>query len=175
MNNSKEFKVIESKKTLESFLKSNKNLRIRTRLFFLLLVEDKRFKTQVELALYLGVCEWTLRNWKRQYIKDGIKGLLIISNGGKRREVVTKDIHEGLQVKLNNSTDPLLSYNHAVEWVKSQYNIAIKYNTLRTYMKRHFGTKLKTPINYHYKKDEEAIEVLKKLTIDPKSSFFQSK
>ena len=38
----------------------------------------------------------------------------------------------------------------------------MKYNTLRTYLIRHFGTKLRMPRKSHYKKDEQAIEAFKK-------------
>lgn len=88
--------------------------------------------------------------------------MLVISNGGKRREVVPSHIHQDLETKLNNSTDPLLGYNDAVEWVKKEFDIELKYQTLRAYLIRHFGTKLKTPRKSHYKKDEQATEAFKK-------------
>jgi hypothetical protein len=50
-----------------------------------------------------------------------------------------------------------------LQWVETQYGKKIKYNTLRTYMKRHFGSKLKVPRKFHYNKDDKAIEVFKKL------------
>ncbi|MGY0408373.1 MAG: hypothetical protein ACWIPJ_08480 [Polaribacter sp.] len=34
----------------------------------------------------------------------------------------------------------------------------MKYNTLRTYLIRHFKTKIKVPRKSHYKKDDQAIE-----------------
>lgn len=54
-----------------------------------------------------------------------------MSKGGKRREAVTQYTHAGLEVKSNNNTDQLLSYIQAVEWVKSEYNITVRYNCLR--------------------------------------------
>jgi len=49
-----------------------------------------------------------LRRWRIIYITKGLKALLTISNGGKRREVVTPDIHKGLEKKVKDFENPLL-------------------------------------------------------------------
>lgn len=98
------------------------------------------------------------------YIEKGLEGLLTISSGVSNHTKVPSSIHKGLELKLNDSSNPLLGYNEAVSWVKKEFDIDIKYNTLRTYMKRHFGTKLKVPRKSHYKKEEQAIAVFKKLS-----------
>ena len=167
----KKFIIKESDLELDKLLKSTKDLRVRMRIMFLILRYSPRFKNHKELAEYLGISSRSLFRWEDVYNESGLYQMLKISNGGKRREVVTQEIHAGLKIKLNDSLNPFLSYNRAIKWVKSEYNIDIKYNTLRTYMKRHFGTKLKTPRKSHYKKDEEAIEVFKKLTADPKVNY----
>jgi hypothetical protein len=75
--------------------------------------------------------------------------MLTISNGGARRNSVPKDVHKGLAKKLYDSDDPLLGYRDAVRWVQENYDLEIKYNTLRTYLFRHFKTKLKEPRKSH--------------------------
>lgn len=158
----KEFELKETIDHLEYLRKKASNQRIKTRLLFLILKDDPRFVTRADLGNYLGVSLWTMSRWRNTYISEGIEHYISSSQGGKRREVISVDIHKGLSDKLHDSKAPLLGYNHAVEWVKEQYGITLKYNTLRTYMKRHFGTKLKTPRKSHYKKDQQAIEVFKK-------------
>ena len=156
------FKLKETIAELEDLRKNTKSFRLKTRLLYLIIKDDVRFKTLEALAQHLDVSVSSLSRWQVTYKKDGLSKLLTISNGGKRREVVTNDIHMGLELKVNDSENPLLGYNHAIEWVKEEFGIELKYNTLRTYMKRHFKTKLKVPRKSHYKKDDEAVELFKK-------------
>ena len=88
--------------------------------------------------------------------------LLTISNGGKRREVTTPNIHKSLETN-SDSENSLLGHNNAFEWVQEEFGMVLKYNKLRTYMKRRFKTKLKVHRKSHYKKDDQAIELLKNL------------
>ncbi|MFT5601590.1 MAG: transposase, partial [Flavobacteriales bacterium] len=53
-------------------------------------------------------------------------------------------------------------YNDAVLWIKQEFGYDLKYHTVRAFMIRNFGTKLKTPRKSHYKKDEVAFEAFKK-------------
>jgi hypothetical protein len=88
--------------------------------------------------------------------------LVSLRAGGNRISVIDRTVHESLSEKLNNSSDPLLGYWDAVLWVKDKHGIDVKYNTLRTYLIRHFKAKLKSPRKSHYKKDEGAIIAFKK-------------
>ena len=153
------FKLKESIKELENLRSKTTNYRLKTRLLYLILKDDIRFHTLDLLAQQLDVSVSSLRRWRLVYQTKGLTQLLTISNGGKRREVVTADIHKGLALKVNDSENPLLGYNHAIEWVKDEFGVDLKYNTLRTYMKRHFKTKLKVPRKSHYKKDDQAVEL----------------
>lgn len=156
------FKLKETIKELEGLRKSTTNFRLKTRILYLIIKDDIRYKTLESLALHLNVSVASLGRWQTTYKQEGLSKLLTISNGGKRREVVTPDIHKGLELKVHDSENPLMGYKHAIEWVKEEFGVELKYNTLRTYMKRHFKTKLKVPRKSHYKKDDEAIELFKK-------------
>lgn len=158
------FTVQESKEELETLRKTTKSHRVKTRILFLLLKQAPKIYSQKDLATYLNVSESSIRRWAKVYSELGLSEMLKISNGGKRRMVITPNIHQGLEVKLKNSSDPLLGYNDALAWVELNYEKRFKYNTLRTYMKRHFGSKLKIPRKSHYKKDDKAIAVFKKLS-----------
>jgi len=57
---------------------------------------------------------------------------------------------------------PLLGYTDAFELVKSNFNFEINYHTLRSFVIVNFGTKLKQPRKFLYKKDENAFENFKK-------------
>ena len=149
---------IEVKESIESLKKvyfTEKNHRIRTRIKCLILLKEKKFKGQLEIAIHLGVDYATVKRWLKQYNEEGLKSLIIFKSGGKRKSLLTK---------LNDSNEPLLGYWDAVLWVNNNHGIEIKYNTLRTYLIRHFKTKLKAPRKSHYKKDEQVIEAFKKTT-----------
>ena len=154
--------ITESLSELKKQYKKHKNFRKRLRIMSLILTKEKKFKTREELSEFLGVSPKTLYSWTLVYKEFGLEKMLVISNGGVRRVVVPKHIHKDLEAKLNNSTDPLLGYTDAVEWVKNELSIELKYNTLRTYMIKNFGSKLKSPRKSHYKKDEQATKAFKK-------------
>jgi len=88
--------------------------------------------------------------------------MVSVDSGGKRREAVPKSIHKEIEEKLNNSTAPLQGYRDAVSWIRQEFGYEIKYHTLRAFMIRNFGSKLKTPRKSHYKKDKVAFERFKK-------------
>lgn len=156
--------VKEEIEELKSLRNREKNYRLKTRIQSLILTKENKFKTREELANHLGVGVSSLYRWTEVYKESGIEAMLKISNGGLRRKSITKDVHQGLEEKLQDSTNPLLGYFDAQQWVKEIYSIEYKYNTLRTYMIRNFKTKLKTPRKSHYKKDEQALEAFKKTT-----------
>lgn len=156
--------VKEDIEELKALRKREKNQRLKTRIQSLILTKENKFKRREDLATHLGVGSSSLYRWTEVYKAFGLKSMLKISNGGVRRKSITTDVHKGLEDKLKNSSNPLLGYWDAVLWVKKNYGIDYKYNTLRTYMIRHFKTKLKSPRKSHYKKDEQAIEAFKKTT-----------
>lgn len=159
-----EIEIKEDIDYLKTLRKKEENHRLKTRIQSLILTKERKFKRRIELANHLGVGIASLDRWTRVYKASGIESMLTISNGGKRRNSVPKEVHEGLAEKVNDSSDPFLGYCDAVIWVKENYDIELKYNTLRTYLIRHFKTKLKEPRKSHYKKDEQAIEAFKKTT-----------
>ncbi len=159
-----EIKIKEELEYLKRLRKKENNHRLKTRIQSLILTKEKKFKRRIDLANHLGVGIASLDRWTRVYKEAGLNAMLTISNGGARRNCVPQEVHEGLAQKVYDSNNPLLGYWDAVDWVREKYGLNIKYNTLRTYLIRHFNTKLKTPRKSHYKKDEQAIEAFKKTT-----------
>ena len=149
---------------LKKLRKNENNHRLKTRIQSLILTKENKFPRRLDLAVHLGIGIASLDRWTRVYKKSGMKSMLTISNGGVRRNSVPEEVHEGLAKKVDDSKNPFLGYWDATMWVKKNYGLEIKYNTLRTYLIRHFKTKLKEPRKSHYKKDEQAIEAFKKTT-----------
>jgi transposase len=157
-----EITIKESIKELKLLHHREKKLKKKLRLMSLVLTKEDKFSKREELASFIGIDSKTLYIWMNKYKKGGIKEMLTVSGGGKRRETVPSSIHKEIEDKLNDSTAPLQGYNDAVSWIKQEFGYEIKYHTVRAFMIRNFGTKLKTPIKSHYKKDEVAFVTFKK-------------
>ena len=154
--------IKESLTTLKSQYKKERNHKNKLRLLSLILTKEKKFSRRVDLAEYLGVNIDTLNKWTKKYKVLGLEELLTINSGGTRREAVPKAIYKEIENKLNDSKNPLQGYTDAVSWIEQEFGYQIKYHTVRAFMIRNFGSKLKIPRKSHYKKDEVAFETFKK-------------
>ncbi len=162
MGMTSKLEIKESLGNLESALKKSQNFKVRQRIQSLLLLKKDKFKRQVDLAKFIGVGHSTLKSWIKQYKEFGFDSLTQLQSGGNYKGVISDSLHKALEAKMNDSTNPLLGYWHAVQWVKEEHNQTINYQTLRAYLIRHFKTKKKHPRKSHYKKDEQALVVFKK-------------
>lgn len=149
---------------LKELYRKQKNYKVRTRIQSLIYSKEGKFKKRTDLAQGLGIDYSTLKRWSKEYKDFGLEHFLKVKSGGVRRHLIDPQTHQLLLEKLHDSKDPLLGYFEAVTWLKREHQISIKYHTLRSYMIRHFKTKLKHPRKSHYKKDEQAIEAFKKTT-----------
>ena len=154
--------IKESLQSLNLQHKKEKNQKKKLRLLSLILTKEGKFARRVDLAKFLGVNIDTLNRWTKKYIHLGLKGMLNINSGGARREVVPKSIHNKIKEKLNDSSAPLQGYTDAVCWIKQEFGFEIKYHTIRAFMIRNYGSKLKIPRKSHYKKEEDKFEAFKK-------------
>lgn len=156
--------IQESVEELHSQYRKIKDYRLRVRLKAIILLKEKRFKRMSTVAEHLGISISSLKRWVNIYKSNGLEYLLQIKSGGARRNSIPLEVHEALTKKLNDPYNSLSGYIDAVNWVKENFGIEIKYNTLRGYMIRNFNTKLKTPRKSHHKKDAQAVEAFKKTT-----------
>lgn len=151
--------VIETPQELKNRLQSSVNHRVRLKIKSLLLLQEEvDRKRQIDIANHLCIGFSTLKEWYRDYSVNGIDSFLKVKAKGKPKSLIPIEVHKALEIKLNDSENPLLGYWDAVLWVKNNHQLEIKYTTLRKYMITNFGTKLKSPRKSHYKKDDQAIE-----------------
>ena len=160
----KTLEIKESLGDLKDILKSAKTHKSVIRIQCLILLKEKRFKNRTVIADTLGVSLSSIDRWVRIYQSQGIEELLKMTSGGKRREVITEEIHEKLSQKLHDSNNPLLGFHDAVKWVENNFNQQVKYTTLYSYIRKHFGGKLKVPRKSHYKNKPEVVADFKKNT-----------
>ena len=150
--------ITESIEELKTLYKKESNQKLKLRLKCLIYTKADKYKTQTILATHLGIDYSSLKRWYKLYREEGLASYLKIKTGGYKASIITPEIHQKLEQKLNNSSNPLKGYWEAQQWIKDTFGLDMKYNTVRTYLIRHFKTKIKSPRKSHYKKDEQAIE-----------------
>jgi transposase len=115
-----------------------------------------------ELADIIGVNHNSIQTWRTKYKKEGIKGLLKDGRIGFKPSIISPALHKKIGLKLTSPEAAFTSYKQLHEWVEKHLVKGVNYNSLRHYVKRHFGTKLKVPRKSHVRKDKEAVAVFKK-------------
>lgn len=118
--------------------------------------------TKNELADQVGVNHNSIQSWRQKYLLGGIKALLTDGRIGFKPSVISKEAHEQIRIKLHNPQGAFTSFKDLQQWVDTHFVKGINYNSLRHYVKRHFGAKLKVARKSHVKKDKEAGQVFKK-------------
>ena len=122
--------------------------------------------TKNELADQVGVNHNSIQTWRQKYLSGGIKALLTDGRVGFKPSIISKEAHEQIRLKLNNPVGAFSSFKDLQHWVDTHFKKGINYNSLRHYVKRHFGAKLKVARKSHVKKDKEAGQVFKKTSVE---------
>jgi len=115
-----------------------------------------------ELAGRIGVNHNSIQTWRAKYQKEGINGLLTDGRVGFKPSIISTTAHKKIGTKLNAPEAAFTSYKQLHEWVEKNLINGVNYNSLRHYVKRHFGAKLKVPRKSHIRKDKEAVATFKK-------------
>lgn len=165
MANALKIIVKETLPELKKMLKSSSE-HLVPRLRMLVIIKQSEFDlNKNELAKQVGVNHNSIQSWRKKYIFGGIKSLLSDGRIGFKPSVITKETHEQLRVKLSNPVGAFTSYIELQHWVDAHFVKGINYNSLRHYVKRHFGAKLKVARKSHVKKDREAGQAFKKTSL----------
>lgn len=157
MGRKRTFSVKESKSELLKHRARQKTLKGVKRIEAILCLLDDEPRTYEEIGKHLQVDIRTLQRWIEEYKTEGIVSYSALPTRNKQSKIITPQLHQGLEERLNNASDPFASYVAAQQWVKEQYNIDIQYKWLRKYMIDNFGSKLKSPRKSHIRKDPAAV------------------
>ena len=90
--------------------------------------------------------------------------MVLLTDGriGFKPSIISPTAHKKIRQKLNAVEAAFTSYKQLHEWVDKHLIEGVNYNSLRHYVKRHFGAKLKVPRKSHIRKDKEAVSTFKK-------------
>lgn len=165
MANALKIIIKETLPELKKMLKSSAAHQV-PKLRMLMVIKQSEFDlNKNELAQQVGVNHNSIQSWRKKYLSGGIKSLLADGRIGFKPSVITKETHEQLRIKLSNPVGAFTSFKELQHWVDTHFVKGINYNSLRHYVKRHFGAKLKVARKSHVKKDREAGQTFKKTSL----------
>lgn len=153
-----EITIKESLSTLKSLKNKQRSIRKEKRVYALICLKESRFNTRKELAHHLGVHVRSLEKWVAQYQVYGIEDLLVSKPKRNGSKIITPTIHEGLEKRVHDGSNPFKGYWDAQQWVKQEYGVEVNYQRIREYLIKHFKTKVKRPRKSHIKKDPNGAE-----------------
>lgn len=158
-------KVRETPSELKKMLKSSPPHQT-PRIKMLIVISQSEFDlNKNELASLVGVNPNSIQTWRNKYLLGGLKELLSDGRIGFKPSIISKETHEQIRIKLNNPEGAFTSYKDLQLWVDANFEKGINYNSLRHYVKRNFGAKLKVARKSHVKKDKEAVTIFKKTSV----------
>lgn len=162
MRKTKELIIEESIEELNKTKRKCTSIKEEKRLRMLISFKEDKNIDRVELALDLKICKRTLERWIKSYRKEG----LLFFQAGRTRirssKIINASISKGLEDRVKDPNASFKSYIDAQQWVLEEYGESINYHTLRWFLTKKFGTKLKSPRKSHIKKDPEAVEAFLK-------------
>jgi transposase len=154
--------IQESIPELQKILAKRKSLQEEKRIKSLIAIKFAKFGTRQELADYLGIHIRPLERWLNNYNSGGILKMLLDKPKNKPSKIITIEVHQGLEQRVNDPQNPFRGYWDAQNWIKLEYGIEIKYQRIREYLIKHFKTKTNRPRKSHIKKDKQAEETFLK-------------
>ena len=153
--------VLELKKLLKQQT-TNKNI---NRVRCLLYLKESKFRTRKELSDYLNCHIRTMERWLLKYTEGGLSLLLSPMNQNKSPYLIPEKVRIGLEKRVFDQNQGFLSYVEAQQWVKQEYDLDLNYTTLRSFLIKHFKTKIKRPRKSHTQKQKGAEEAFLKTAL----------
>lgn len=166
MAKSKKIVVKESEEELRK-LKIKQPAHLKKRIEMLLVLKKSEDSlSKIELSKILKINQNTAQTWRDMYFKEGLEGLLIYGKTGFKPSLISPELHIAIEKKLKSPKDAFTSYVDLINWITDNYMPeGIKYQTINSYVKRNFKTKLKVARKSHIKKDDKAGESFKKTSV----------
>jgi transposase len=150
--------ITESLTELQKLLPEQHTLNNSKRLESLISLKTHQFATLELLALHLEINPSTLDNWLSIYRAKGIEELLKKKTRNSSSNIITSQIHKGLEQRLSDPQNSFNGFWDARRWVKQTYGGDVEYQLLCHYMTHKLDARIKMPRRSKIKKDQEATE-----------------
>ncbi len=157
-------KKLEVKESVEELKKLYQKVGypVKSRVKMLLMSLQKDLHSKQQLAKEVGVDKNSIQRWKTIYGKEGLEALLKDKRGGQRITVIPAEVDKALSAKLTHSLEAPRSFTELWQWIKEHYLPEINYHTLRGYVIRKYGAKIKVVRKTHINKDDQQVQEFKK-------------
>jgi transposase len=145
--------IREDLDVLQRRLRQAVDLRVKTRLHLLVLIQSGSAKTQVEAAERLAVHRNTVGRWLRQYETEGLNGLCRIEQPGapSGQRTLPAPVFDALQRQLED-LEGFGSYIEVQQWLKEEFGLEVPYKSVHKLVRYRLKAKLKRPRPRHAKK-----------------------
>ncbi len=135
--------ILETEKELKALIKKEKKKTALIRLNAALVIVQYPALTRNQISVMLGINKRSMERWLSNYKLGGLQAYLALKPKSPKKSVITKNVHEAISDRLLNEKTPFRGYSDAQKWILQEFNVFINYQTLRAYMIRHFGKRLK--------------------------------
>ncbi|WP_281635261.1 helix-turn-helix domain-containing protein [Flavobacterium marginilacus] len=158
--------VKESEQELKSLMRKQP-VHLKNRIQMLLVLKKSEILLSKEaLSKALKINHNTAQKWRTAYSKNGIEGLLRDGRIGFKPSLISADLHQAIEKRLHSPKDAFTSYTDLIQWITDNYmSEGINYQTLNSYVKRHFGAKIKVARKSHVNKNQDASDSFKKTSL----------
>ncbi len=155
--------ITESLENLRYLQKNQTTLSRISRIKALILIKEKKAEYIKDLSSQLNYSRQSIRKWLLLYKAGGIKSFL---NGNYKRikhNSINSELQKAIKEKLEDLNTTTTSYVELLDWVVTEQKTNINYSTLYYHCRKHQHITLKVARKSHHKKDDEAVELFKKL------------
>src|SRR4028119_593002 len=137
---------------LKIIMQRQRTISNRQKVQALYLLKSGFSQSITDVAELLGVHRVTVQRWLKQYNAGGLSSLLKIRQStGRPRRVIPTAVIAGISKKISEESCEFKSYKQIVTWVKDNYQISVKYQTLHKQVHYRMKAKLKVPISLKQK------------------------
>lgn len=177
MSAPKLFIIKESESQIKQLIKTSSPM-IAKRLHALLIFKQNETIgiSKRDVAERIGVNHNSVQTWRTAYIQGGVQSLINHGNKGFKPSVITPEQEKSLHDQLHNPQNGFVGFKELLVWFNREFNTDINYKTFHGFVVRKFNAKVKVARKSHVKKDEEAVESLKKTSVKSvKTSLYKKK
>jgi transposase len=118
--------------------------------------------SQSKLSGIIGAGSRSIHTWRKIYLKGGIEALKSHGKKGSVSKIFGEEERKFLKETLSDPKNGIPGYAELRRIMNARFGKEFDYITLSEYCKRNFGTKIKVARKSRVKKDEKAVEDLKK-------------
>jgi putative transposase len=147
---------------LKIIMQRQRTISNRQKVQALYLLKSGFSQSITDVAELLGVHRVTVQRWLKQYNAGGLSSLLKIRQSTGIPRVIPTAVIAGISKKISEESCEFKSYKQIVTWVKDNYQVSVKYQTLHKQVHYRMKAKLKVPRRCSNKKDVSAAIKFKK-------------